>query len=347
MAAVSTEAPNPPTASRLLSYREAIREALAGELTRDPDVFIMGEDIGDYGGVFKVTDGLKARFGPQRVLDTPISEAAIVGAAIGAAMVGKRPVVELMFMDFALVAADQLFNQAAKMRYLSGDQFRVPLTIRTQQGVGNGTAAQHSQSFEALFMHIPGFAVALPSTPADAKGLLASAIRMDDPAVLIEHKALYATKGEVPEGEHLVPFGQAAVRRSGTDVTIVSWSRTMQVCLAAADRLAERGVEAEVIDLRTLVPLDETTVLDSVSRTGALVVVHEGHRNAGAGAEVAARISEKAWGELRTPVRRVAGLDMPVPYASTLETAWLPGTDDVVAAALATVDRDTGAGHPT
>lgn len=324
------------TGTRLLSYREAIREALALELERDPDVFILGEDIGDHGGVFKVTDGLKARFGPRRVLDTPISEAAFVGAAIGAAMVGKRPVVELMFMDFALVAADQLFNQAAKMRFLSGDQFRVPLTIRTQQGVGNGTAAQHSQSFEALFMHIPGFAVALPSTPADAKGLLASAIRMDDPAIVIEHKALYATKGDVPEGEHLVPFGQAAVRRSGDDVTIVSWSRSVQVCLAAADQLAERGVEAEVIDLRTLVPLDETSVIDSVSRTGALVVVHEGHRNAGAGAEVAARMTEKAWSALRSPVRRVAGLDMPVPYASSLEAAWLPSPDEVVAAAMAT-----------
>lgn len=324
------------TGTRLLSYREAIREALALELERDPNVFIMGEDIGDHGGVFKVTDGLKARFGPRRVLDTPISEAAFVGAAIGAAMVGKRPVVELMFMDFALVAADQLFNQAAKMRFLSGDQFRVPLTIRTQQGVGNGTAAQHSQSFEALFMHIPGFAVALPSTPADAKGLLASAIRMDDPAIVIEHKALYATKGDVPEGEYLVPFGQAAVRRSGGDVTIVSWSRSVQVCLAAADRLAERGVEAEVIDLRTLVPLDETSIIDSVSRTGALVVVHEGHRNAGAGAEVTARITENAWSALRSPVRRVAGLDMPVPYASSLEAAWLPSPDEVVAAAMAT-----------
>lgn len=324
------------TGIRLLSYREAIREALALELERDPDVFILGEDIGDHGGVFKVTDGLKARFGPRRVLDTPISEAAFVGTAIGAAMVGKRPVVELMFMDFALVAADQLFNQAAKMRFLSGDQFRVPITIRTQQGVGNGTAAQHSQSFEALFMHIPGFAVALPSTPADAKGLLTSAIRMDDPAIVIEHKALYATKGDVPEGEYLVPFGRAAVRRSGGDVTIVSWSRSVQVCLAAADRLAERGVEAEVMDLRTLVPLDETSVIDSVSRTGALVVVHEGHRNAGVGAEVAARITENAWSALRSPVRRVAGLDMPVPYASSLEAAWLPSPDEVVAAAMAT-----------
>jgi pyruvate dehydrogenase E1 component beta subunit len=324
------------TGTRLLNYREAIREALALELERDPDVFILGEDIGDHGGVFKVTDGLKARFGPRRVLDTPISEAAFVGTAIGAAMVGKRPVVELMFMDFALVAADQLFNQAAKMRFLSGDQFRVPITIRTQQGVGNGTAAQHSQSFEALFMHIPGFAVALPSTPADAKGLLTSAIRMDDPAIVIEHKALYATKGDVPEGEYLVPFGQAAVRRSGGDVTIVSWSRSVQVCLAAADRLAERGVEAEVMDLRTLVPLDETSVIDSVSRTGALVVVHEGHRNAGVGAEVAARITENAWSALRSPVRRVAGLDMPVPYASSLEAAWLPSPDEVVAAAMAT-----------
>jgi len=325
-------------ATRGQTYREAVREALANELERDPDVFIIGEDIGDYGGVFKVTDGLKARFGAERVLDAPISEAAIVGSAIGAAMMGKRPVVELMFMDFALVAADQLFNQAAKMRYISGDQFRVPLTIRTQQGVGNGTAAQHSQSFESLFMHIPGFAVALPSSPADAKGLLTSAIRMDDPVIVIEHKALYSVKGAVPEGEHLVPFGRAAIRRAGTDITLVSWSRSVQVALGAADRLAEAGVEAEVIDLRTLVPLDEATLLESVSRTGRLVVVHEGHRNGGAGAEVAARIGEKAWSELRAPVQRVAGLDIPVPYAAPLEAAWLPSIDDVVASALAAIE---------
>jgi acetoin:2,6-dichlorophenolindophenol oxidoreductase subunit beta len=314
---------------RILTYREALREALALELEHDPDVFLMGEDIGQYGGVFKVTDGLLDRFGPDRVLDMPISEAGFVGAAVGAAMVGKRPVVELMFMDFAFVASDQLFNQAAKMQFLSGDQFRVPLTIRTQQGVGNGTAAQHSQSLEALFMHIPGFAVAVPSTPADAKGLLASAIQSDHPAIVIEHKALYAAKGEVPEGRYDTPFGHAAVRRHGSDATIASYSRTVQVALAAADGLASDGIETDVIDLRTLVPLDYDTILESVGRTGRLVVAHEGHRNVGAGAEIAARVAELAWRDLRAPIRRVCGLDIPVPYAAPLEAAWLPSSEDI------------------
>ena len=322
---------------RTLTYREAVREALRLELENDPDVFVMGEDIGQYGGVFKVTAGLLERFGPVRILDTPISEAAFVGAAVGAAMVGKRPVVELMFMDFAFVAADQLLNQAAKMQFLSGDQFRVPLTIRTQQGVGSGTAAQHSQSLEALFMHIPGFAVAVPSTPADAKGLLASAIRSDHPAIVIEHKALYGIKGDVPDGLHRPPFGQATIRRPGSDATIVSYSRTVHVALAAADMLASEGIEAEVIDLRTLVPLDYDTILDSVGRTGRLVVAHEGHRNVGPGAEIAARVAELAWDQLRAPVRRVCGLDIPVPYAAPLEAAWLPSAEDIAGAVRETV----------
>jgi pyruvate dehydrogenase E1 component beta subunit len=325
---------SPVLTGRQLPYREAVREALQLEMQRDPDVFLLGEDIGDYGGVYKVTVGLHAQFGPQRVIDTPIAEAGFVGAAIGAAMAGKRPVVEIMFSDFLLVAADQLLNQAAKMRYLSGDQWRVPLTVRTQHGVGSGTAAQHSQCFEAMFMNIPGFTVAAPSTPADAKGLLASAIRGDDPSLVIEHKALYGVNGEVPEGEHLVPFGQAALRREGRDVTLVSYSRTMQTVLAAADLLEQDGVGAEVIDLRTLVPLDIDTVLESVGRTGRLVVVHEGHQAAGVGAEVAAQVVSKAWGQLRAPVARVCGLDMPVPYAAPLEKAWLPQPEDVQAAVL-------------
>jgi acetoin:2,6-dichlorophenolindophenol oxidoreductase subunit beta len=324
-------------AARTLTYREAVREALWLELENDPDVFLMGEDIGQYGGVFKVTAGLLDRFGPDRILDTPISEAAFVGAAVGAAMVGKRPVVELMFMDFAFVAADQLLNQAAKMQFISGDQFRVPLTIRTQQGVGSGTAAQHSQSLEALFMHIPGFSVAVPSTPADAKGLLASAIRSDHPAIVIEHKALYGIKGEVAEGLYRTPFGQATIRRPGSDVTIASYSRTVHVAIAAADVLASEGIETEVIDLRTLVPLDYDTILDSVGRTGRLVVAHEGHRNVGPGAEIAARVAELAWRELRAPIRRVCGLDIPVPYAAPLEAAWLPSAEDIASVVRETV----------
>jgi pyruvate dehydrogenase E1 component beta subunit len=324
-------------AERTLTYREALREALALELEHDPDVFVMGEDIGRYGGVFKVTDGLLDRFGADRILDMPISEAGFVGAAVGAAMVGKRPVVELMFMDFAFVASDQLFNQAAKMQFLSGDQFRVPLTIRTQQGVGNGTAAQHSQSLEAFFMHIPGFAVAVPSTPADAKGLLASAIASDHPAIVIEHKALYGTKGDVAEGRYLTPFGQAVIRRSGSDATIVSYSRTVHVALAAAETLASEGIDTEVIDLRTLVPLDYDAILDSVGRTGRLIVAHEGHRNAGPGAEIAARVAELAWRDLRVPIRRVCGLDIPIPYAAPLEAAWLPSSEDIANAVRETV----------
>jgi pyruvate/2-oxoglutarate/acetoin dehydrogenase E1 component len=317
-------------ATRQLSYRQAVAEALAVEMERDPDVLLLGEDVGAYGGVYAATKGLLQRFGPSRVLDTPISEAGFIGMATGAAIAGKRPVAELMFMDFVLVAADQVWNQAAKLRYLSGDKLRVPLTIRTQQGVGNGTSAQHSQSLEALFAHVPGIAVALPSTPADAKGLLASAIRSDDPVVVIEHKLLYPTKGEVPEGEHVVPLGQAAVRRGGEDVTLVSYGRAVHTALAAADELAQEGIGAEVIDLRTLVPLDLRTVLESVARTRRAVVVHEASRSFGAGAELAARVTEAAWGTLAAPVGRVAGLDIPTPYASTLESAWLPSPTDVV-----------------
>lgn len=319
-------------ATRQLTYREAVREALELELERDQDTLLLGEDIGDYGGVFKVTEGLLDRFGPERIVETPIAEAGFVGAAIGAAMYGKRPIVELMFMDFALVAADQLLNQAAKLRFISGDDWRVPLTIRTQQGVGVGTAAQHSQCFEALFAHVPGFAVALPATPADAKGLLATAIRSDDPCIVIEHKALYGTKGEVPEGEHLVPFGEAAVRRAGRDVTIVSYSRAVRTAIEAADVLADDGVDAEVIDLRTVTPLDWETVEASVGRTGRLTIVHEGHRRLGVGAEIAAEIGNRLWDSLEAPVVRVCGLDLPVPYAAGLEQAWLPQVPDVVRA---------------
>jgi pyruvate/2-oxoglutarate/acetoin dehydrogenase E1 component len=317
-----------------LTYREALQHALADQLGSDPDVLLLGEDIGAYGGIYKVTNGLQTRFGADRVIDTPISEAGFVGVAVGAAMTGKRPVVELMFMDFSLVAADQLLNQAAKLRYLSGGQWKVPLTVRTQQGVGAGTAAQHSQCLEALFMHLPGFAIALPAFPADAKGLLSSAIQMDSPALVIEHKALYGQRGPVPDEPFEIPFGQAHVLRDGTDVTLVSYSRSVHTCLDAAQSLAADGISAEVIDLRTLVPLDMATVLESVSRTRRLVLVHEAHRNCGPAAEIATRAMEQAWDILIAPVRRVCGLDIPVPYAEPLETAWLPGAEDIRRAAL-------------
>jgi pyruvate/2-oxoglutarate/acetoin dehydrogenase E1 component len=322
------------TDERVLTYREALREALALEMERDRDVFLMGEDIGDYGGVFKVTLGLLDRFGEQRVIETPIAEAGFVGAAIGAAMEGKRPIVEIMFADFLLVAADQLLNQAAKMRFLSADQWRVPLTIRTQHGVGSGTAAQHSQCFEAFFMHIPGFSVIAPATPADAKGLLAAAVRDDDPSLFIEHKMLYGTSGHVPEGDYVIPLGQAAVRREGRDVTIVSYSRSVLTVLDAAEALAEQGVDAEVLDLRTIVPLDWDAVLTSVEKTGRLLIVHEAHRTAGVGAEIAAEVADRAFSSLDAPIRRVCGLDMPVPYTAPLEAAWVPSVDDVLKAAV-------------
>lgn len=319
------------TATRILTYREALNEALALELERDPDVFLIGEDIGDYGGVFKVTQGLLSRFGPERVRETPIAEAGFVGAAIGAAMRGKRPVAELMFMDFALVAADQLFNQAAKLRYLSADRLRIPLTIRTQQGVMGG-GPQHSQSFEALFSHLPGFAVVLPATPGDAKGLLLEAIRSDDPVVVIEHRTLYSTKGEVPAGDTTVPFGRAMIRRAGADVTIVSYSRGVHIALEAATALATEGIECEVIDLRTLVPLDWDTVIGSVTKTGRLAVVHETHRFMGPAAEIVCGVAERAWDVLEAQPQRICGLDMPVPYAAPLERAWLPQPENVAAA---------------
>jgi len=314
---------------RELTYSQALREALTEEMERDPNVILLGEDIGVYGGVFKVTEGLLARFGPERVRETPISEAGFIGAATGLAMCGKRPVAELMFMDFAWVAADQIWNQAAKMRQMSGGQVSVPLVIRTQQGGGRGNAAQHSQSLEAHFTHIPGIKVALPATPYDAKGLLKSAIRDPDPVIVIEHKLLYNTRGPVPEGEYLIPLGVADVKRSGRDVTVIAVSRTVLHALEAAEMLAGEEIDAEVIDLRTTVPLDVETVIRSVWKTGHVVVAHESHRTCGVGAEIAARIMEEAFDYLDAPVQRVAALDVPIPYSQPLESAVLPGPADI------------------
>jgi len=324
--------------NRTITYAAAINEALAQEMEKDPEVLLLGEDIGAGGGIFTVTKGLYDRFGPHRVVDTPISEATFVGIGAGAALAGLRPVVELMFSDFALVAADQLFNQVAKLQYLSGGELTVPFTLRTQQGIRNGGGSQHSQSLEALFVHLPGFAVAMPFTAADAKGHTAAAIRMNSPAVVIEHKALYFTRGEVPAGEHVVPFGHAAVRRHGTDVTLVSYSRAVQWCLDAAEVLAaSRGIEADVIDLRTLAPLDFNTIERSIAKTHSVVVVHEASRTLGMGAELVARISEDCWDMLYSAPRRVAGLDIPIPYARSLEERWLPQVDSVVESATAVV----------
>jgi acetoin:2,6-dichlorophenolindophenol oxidoreductase subunit beta len=322
---------------RELTYAQAVREALTEEMTRDPNIILMGEDIGLYGGVFKVTEGLMAKFGPERVRETPISEAGFVGAAVGMAMTGKRPVPELMFMDFVWVASDQIFNQAAKMRYMSGGRVKVPMVIRTQQGGGRGNGAQHSQSLETIFTHIPGMKVVLPSTPYDAKGLLKTALREDNPVIFIEHKLLYNTKGPVPEGEYTIPFGVADVKREGTDVTLVSLSRTTLFALEAAEEASQDGISVEVIDLRTTVPLDLEAILKSVRKTGRLVIAHESHRRLGIGAEIAALVQEQAFDYLDAPVARVGAMDIPIPASKPLEDVVLPGKSHILEAIRAIV----------
>lgn len=320
-----------------LSYRDALRAALAEEMARDPRVFIMGEEVGRYGGAYAVTKGLMDEFGPERVRDTPISEEAITGFGVGAAMAGMRPVVELMYIDFATLAMDAIVNQMAKSRYMFGGRVKVPMVLRTQGGTGRSSAAQHSQSLEAWFMHVPGLRVVMPATPADAKGLLKTAIRSDDPVMFIEHKALYATKGDVPEGEHVVPFGQAVVRRQGRDVAIITYSRMVLYALEAAEQLAAEGIEAEVIDLRTLNPLDVDAIVAAVRKTRRAIVVSEGCKTAGVGAELATLIMEHAFDDLDAPVKRLAGLDVPIPCAPNLEQASIPSPGDIVRAAQAFV----------
>jgi len=317
---------------REITFSQALREALIEEMDRDPNIILLGEDIGVYGGVFKVTDGLLDRFGPDRVWETPISEAGFIGAAVGLAMTGKHPMAELMFVDFAWVASDQIFNQAAKMRYMSGGRVKVPLVIRTQQGGGRGNAAQHSQSMETIFTHIPGLKIVIPSTPYDAKGLLKSAFREENPVVFIEHKLLYGTKGPVPEAEYTIPLGRADIKRAGEDVTLVSLSRTVLHSLEAAERVAKEGISVEVIDLRGTVPLDIDPVLESVRKTGRLVVAHESHRRLGIGAEITALVQEHAFDYLDAPIERVGAMDIPIPYSQPLEEVALPGPDHIAEA---------------
>lgn len=317
---------------RELTYAQALREALMEEMDRDPNIILLGEDIGVYGGVFKVTDGLLARYGPERVRETPISEAGFTGAAVGLAMAGKHPMVEIMFMDFIWVAADPIFNQAAKMRYMSGGRVQVPLVIRTQQGGGRGNGAQHSQSLESICTHIPGLKVVLPATPYDAKGLLKAAFRDPNPVVFIEHKLLYATKGPVPDEEYTIPLGQADIKRPGRDVTVVSLSRTVLHALEAAEELAQEGISVEVIDLRCTVPLDLDMILTSVRKTNRLVIAHESHRRLGIGAEIAALVQEHAFDYLDAPIVRVGAMDVPIPYSAPLESAVLPGKEDIITA---------------
>jgi pyruvate/2-oxoglutarate/acetoin dehydrogenase E1 component len=313
------------------TYREAIIEALAEEMRREESVVLIGEDVGRFGGAMGATKGLFQEFGPGRVIDTPISEAAIVGSALGMALTGQRPIAELMFIDFSGVCMDQIVNQVAKVRYMLGGQVKVPLVIRSQGGAGKGYAAQHSQSLEAWFTHVPGLKVVMPATPRDAKGLLKSAIRDDNPVMFIEHKLLYNMKGEVPEDpEFLIPLGVAEVKREGSDLTIVSHSRQVLNCLEAAEELAGHGIEAEVIDLRTLRPMDFEAVKASVEKTGRLVTVEEGYPQCGIGAEVVARVSEHCLDSLDIPPIRITAKDTPIPFARVLEQETLPSPARIV-----------------
>ena len=317
-----------------ITYSEAIREALCEEMRRDDGVFLMGEDVGVFNGVWGVSHDMLAEFGPERVRDTAISEINIVGSGLGAAMVGMRPVVEIMFGDFLMCAGDQIANQVAKARYMSGGKANVPLTIRITTGAPGSAAAQHSQSPESWFMNIPGLKIVVPASPADAKGLLRSAIRGEDPVLFFEHKMLYALEGLVPEGDDFsVPFGQASVLREGKDVTLVGIGIMVQKALEAAELLAGEGIEAEVIDPRTLVPLDRQTLIDSVAKTGRIVIAHEAHLRNGPGAEIAAMLAEEAVEYLDGPILRVGAKNVPLPYSPELEQYVLPGVEDVVQAA--------------
>jgi pyruvate dehydrogenase E1 component beta subunit len=321
-----------------MMYREALRAALHEEMQRDPRVFVIGEEVGRYGGAYAVTKGLFEEFGPERLVDTPISEASTVGLGVGAAVTGLRPVVELMYVDFVGLAMDQIANQMAKVRYMTGGQVTVPMVLRTQGGTGRSAGAQHSQSLESWLAHVPGLRVVMPATPSDAKGLLKTAIRSEDPVIFIEHKALYALKGEVPEGEHLVPFGVAKVVRPGDSLTIVTYSRMLHFALEAALKLDQEGIGAEVIDLRTLNPLDMDTVLASVRKTRRAIVLNEVHRTAGFCAELSARITEEAFDILEAPVSRITAKDVPVP-ATLLEKLSIPGPEEICAEARALMRR--------
>jgi len=321
------------TSSSEMTYRDALNLALKEELRRDPSVVLWGEDVALYEGSFKVTRGVLAEFGEERIMDTPISENAIVGVAVGAAMGGLRPVAELMTVNFALLAMDQIINHMAKIRYMFGGQTFLPMVVRMPGGGGSQLGAQHSQSLESYFIHCPGLKVAYPATPADAKGLLKSAIRDNNPVIFLEHELLYNSKGEVPlDPDYLVPFGKANVVRSGKDVTIVAYARMSLLALQAAAELEKEGIDCEVIDLRTLSPLDMETVIASAQSTGRAVVVEECCRAAGFGGDIAHRISEACFEGLLAPVRRVAGLDVPMPYSRKIEQLCIPRTESIVAA---------------
>jgi pyruvate dehydrogenase E1 component beta subunit len=325
--------------SPVIRLREALRDGLAEEMRRDERVFLMGEDIGVFQGAFKVTEGLLAEFGEKRVRDTPISENTIVGTGVGAAMGGLRPVVELMTVNFSLLALDQIVNHAATIPYMFNGQVRVPMVIRMPGGGGHQLGPTHSHSFEALFLQIPGLLVACPSTPADSKALIKASIRDDNPVIFLEHEGLYGIKGEVPDGDHVLRFGEAAVRREGSDVTIIGILKMAHTALKAADELADKhGIEAEVIDPRTLRPLDLDTILESVRKTNRAVILEEGWPHGGVGANLSTLITEQAFDHLDAPVQRVTGADVPMPYSKRLEQAAMPHTASAVEAALATLE---------
>ena len=317
---------------REVTYREAVREALAEEMERDPRVFMLGENLVRRGGVYEVTKGLAERFGESRIMDMPISESGFVGAAVGAALLGTRPVVDLMFSDFLPLAMDQIVNHAAKMRYMYGGAASVPLVIRAFFGAGTSLGASHSQSLEAWLVHCPGLKVVMPSTPADVKGLLKTAIRDDDPVIFLEHRLLYATKGEIPEGDYTIPLGVADVKREGRNVTVVATALMVHKALEAAAELTQEGIELEVIDPRSLLPMDWDMITNSIHKTGRLLVVHEACRTGGIGAEIAATVAERAFGYLDAPVARVCAPDVPVPFSPPLEQAYIPKKEDIVAA---------------
>ena len=315
---------------REIAYRDALREAIREEMLRDEKVFLLGEDIADLGGGFKVTPGLADEFGRERVRNTPISEAAIIGAALGASLIGMRPIVDLTYIDFTTIAMDQIVNQTAKVRYMFGGKARASLVIRMMAGGGRASAAQHAQSLEAWYTHVPGLKVVMPSTPYDVKGLLKASVRDDNPIMFIEHMLLYNEKGPVPETDYLVPIGKADIKREGKDVTIVATSRMVLRSLKAAEVLARDGIEAEVVDPRTLVPLDEETILQSVRKTNKLVTVHEACRRSGYGAEIAATVAEKAFYDLDAPIKRIGAANTPLPFSPKLENFVIPDEQSIV-----------------
>ncbi|PWH20377.1 MAG: alpha-ketoacid dehydrogenase subunit beta [Anaerolineae bacterium] len=319
--------------TRELTFAQAIREALDEELARNENIVLFGEDIGAWGGVFRTTEGLYEKYGPDRVIDTPLSEEGYIGMAVGIAMTGMHPVPEIMFGDFITLAMDQIVNQAAKMRYMTGGQVAVPITIRATMGGGRSSGAQHSQSWHAWFAHVPGLKVVVPSTPYDAKGLLKTALREPNPVLFFEDKVMYhKIKGPVPEEEYLIPFGVADIKREGKDVTIIALSRMVHTALAAAERLAQEGISAEVIDPRTLTPLDEETLIQSVCKTGGAVIVDEGYQRFGVTAELAAVIAKGAFDYLDAPIERVAAMDVPIPFSPPLEFATIPDEERILQA---------------